>query len=270
MPHSLSIDPTTNHLTADYAKGAPQAILALGHKHPRVHCITSTVAQDISSDFILAVGANSSFTINVEEISELVAATNSLVINIGTLDSNRKAAILPAIQTAKEYAKPWILDPVSVHASNTRLQYARNLLEYHPAIVRGNALEIQKLANSNSPMAAQELALQYGCVVAQTGETDIITNGVKTLMIGNGHPMQTRISAMGCATTAFIACFMAIDHDAFDAAVQALLIIGVAAELAANQSFGPGSMHINLLDAIYTINEQNLARYGHIVELAGQ
>ena len=89
-------------------------------------------------------------------------------------------------------------------------------------------------------------------------------------MIGNGHPMQTRISAMGCATTAFIACFMAIDHDAFDAAVQALLIIGVAAELAANQSFGPGSMHINLLDAIYTINEQNLARYGHIVELAGQ
>ena len=270
MPHSLSIDAKHNHLTADYAKGASQAMLALSHKRPRVHCVTSTVAQDISSDVILAVGATSSFTISLEEITELVAATNSLVINIGTLDSNRRAAIMPAIQTATEYTKPWILDPVSVHASNTRLQYARKLLDYRPAIVRGNALEIQKLANSKNPMAAQELALQYGCVVAQTGETDIITNGVKTLMIANGHSMQTRISAMGCATTAFIGCFMAIDHDAFDAAVQALLIIGVAAELAANKSFGPGSMHMNLLDSIYTINEQTLARYGHVVELAGQ
>ena len=268
MPHSLTIDAKNNILTANYAKGAAQAMLALGHKRPRIHCITSTVAQDISSDVILAVGATSSFTISVEEICELVAATNSLVVNIGTLDSNRRAAIIPAIQTATEYAKPWILDPVSVHASNTRLEFARGLMEYHPSLVRGNALEIQKLANSNSPMAAQELALQYGCVVAQTGETDIITNGVKTLMIANGHPMQTRISAMGCATTAFIACFMAIDHDAFDAAVQALLIMGVAAELAATKSFGPGSMHMNLLDSIYTINEQILARYGHVVELA--
>jgi hydroxyethylthiazole kinase len=268
MPHSLSLDSKHNQLTADYAKGAAEALLALSHKRPRVQCITSTVAQDISSDVILAVGAASSFTISVEEISELVAATNSLVVNIGTLDANRRAAITPAIQTATEYGHPWILDPVSVHASNTRLEYARSLLEFHPSIVRGNALEIQALANSTSPMAAQELALQYGCVVAQTGETDIITNGVKTLMIANGHPMQTRISAMGCATTAFIACFMAIDHDAFDAAVQALLIMGVAAELAATKSFGPGSMHMNLLDSIYAINEQTLTRYGHVVELA--
>jgi hydroxyethylthiazole kinase len=103
--------------------------------------------------------------------------------------------------------------------------------------------------------------------VAQTGETDLETNGVKTIMIANGHEMQTRISAMGCATTAFMACFMAVDHDAFDAAVQALLTMGVAAELAANKSLGPGSMHMNLLDSIYAINEQTLSRYGHVLEL---
>ena len=128
-------------------------------------------------------------------------------------------------------------------------------------------MEIKALAGTSSPMAAQELALQQGCVVAQTGETDLVTNGVKTIMIANGHQMQTRISAMGCATTAFMACFMAVDHDAFDAAVQALLTMGVAAELAANKSSGPGSMHMNLLDSLYTINEQTLARYGHVLEL---
>jgi hydroxyethylthiazole kinase len=61
---------------------------------------------------------------------------------------------------------------------------------------------------------------------------------------------------------------MAVDHDAFDAAVQALLTMGVAAELAANKSFGPGSMHMNLLDSLYTINQQTIARYGHVLEVA--
>ena len=267
MPHSISIDTSHNQLTAECATRAYQTMQAIGQKRPRVHCITSTVAQDISSDMILAIGAISSFTISIDTINELVSNTNALVVNIGTLDNNRRAAIMPAIQTASERHIPWILDPVSVHASPSRLEYAKSLLDYHPSVIRGNALEIQKLANSNSPMAAQELARQYGCIVAQTGETDLVTNGEKTYMIANGHVMQTRISAMGCATTAFIACFMALDHDAFDASVQALLIMGVSAELAATKSFGPGTMTINLLDAIYGIDQATLSRYGHVVAL---
>jgi|TARA_B110001469_G_scaffold123319_1_gene135167 hydroxyethylthiazole kinase len=267
MPNSLSTSARQNQLTTHYAKGAAEALSALSRKRSRVHCITSTVAQDISSDVILAVGAGSCFTIGVEEITELVSVTNSLVVNIGTLDSNRKAAIRPAIQAANDYSKPWVLDPVSVHASKKRCAYAMELLHFRPHVIRANAMEIKALAGSSSPMAAQDLALQQGCVVAQTGETDLVTNGVKTIMIANGHEMQTRISAMGCATTAFMACFMAVDHDAFDAAVQALLTMGVAAELAANKSLGPGSMHMNLLDSIYAINEQTLSRYGHVLEL---
>jgi len=267
MSNSLSISAHQNQLTAHYAKGAAEALAALSRKRSRVHCITSTVAQDISSDVILAVGAGSCFTLGVEEITELVAVTNSLVVNIGTLDANRKAAIRPAIQAANDYAKPWVLDPVSVHASKKRCAYAVELLQYRPQVIRANAMEIKALAGTSSPMAAQELALQQGCIVAQTGETDLITNGVKTIMVANGHAMQTRISAMGCATTAFLACFMAVDHDAFDASVQALLTMGVAAELAATKSFGPGSMHMNLLDTLYAINEQTLARYGHVLEL---
>ncbi len=267
MPNSLSSNLRQNQLTAHYAKGATEALTALRTRRSRVHCITSTVAQDISSDVILAVGGSSSFTLGAEEIAELVAVTNSLVVNIGTLDETRKSAIRLALQSANDFSKPWILDPVSVHASKKRCLYAQQLLQFRPRVIRANAMEIKALAGSSSPMAAQELALQYGCVVAQTGETDLVTNGVKTIMVANGHEMQTRISAMGCATTAFMACFMAVDHDGFDAAVQALLTMGVSAELAANKSLGPGSMHMNLLDSLYAINEATLARYGHVLEL---
>ena len=129
-----------------------------------------------------------------EEITELVSVTNSLVVNIGTLNSNRKAAIRPAIQAANDYAKPWILDPVSVHASKKRCAYAVELLQHRPQVIRANAMEIKALVGSSSPMAAQELALQQGCVVAQTGETDLITNGVKTIMIANDHEMPSKPS----------------------------------------------------------------------------
>ena len=112
MPNSLSSNLRQNQLTAFYAKGAIEALTALSKKRSRVHCITSTVAQDISSDVILAIGAGSSFTLGTEEITELVAVTNSLVVNIGTLDNNRKNAIRAALQAANDYSKPWILDPV--------------------------------------------------------------------------------------------------------------------------------------------------------------
>ena len=80
-----------------------------------------------------------------------------------------------------------------VHASKTRCAYAKELLQHRPHLIRANAMEIKALVGSSSPMAAQELALQQGCVVAQTGETDLATNGVKTIMIANGHAMPCKL-----------------------------------------------------------------------------
>lgn len=252
---------TTRH----YARQTAQALAAMVTKRPRVHCITNTVAMDFTADILMAVGAHPSMTMGLEEISEFVMSANSLNINIGTLDSQRRAVMVQAVQTALDYQKPWILDPVSVHASDHRCDFAHELISMSPTVICGNVAEIRRLANDNGPHAAQILARQSGAVVAQTGETDLVTDGQRTLMIANGDPMQTRVSAMGCATNALIAGFMALDHDAFDAAVEALLALGVAAEQAVLRASGPGSLHMFLLDEIYQLNEQTLSSQGHIV-----
>ena len=255
-------DPAT---TAHYAQQTAQALDAMVRKRPRVHCITNTVAMEFTADILMAVGAHPSMTMGQEEIAEFVASANSLNINIGTLDSQRRAVIVPAVETALDFQKPWILDPVSVHASDSRCGFAQELITMSPTVICGNIAEIRTLAGSDSPHAPELLARQSGAVVAQTGETDVVTDGTRTVMIANGDPMQARVSAMGCATNALIAAFMALDHDAFDAVVEALMALGVAAEQAVARATGPGSFHMYLLDELYKLNQPMLQSRGHIV-----
>jgi hydroxyethylthiazole kinase len=249
----------------DYANSCAAMLEAIAQSQPRIHCITNSVAMDFSSDVLLAVGARVSLTLGKDEIQEFVAKCDSLSVNIGTLDVTRKAVIEPAIETALYYHRPWVLDPVSVHVSETRCQYARTLLEYNPTVIRGNAAEIKALVGQDTPDAAWLLAQQTGAIVAQTGQSDIITDGHQALMIANGHPMQTYVTAMGCAATAFIASFLATNRRPFDATVQALLAFSIAGELAVKKSNGPGSLHTHILDNLYSLDKPTLERYAHIL-----
>jgi hydroxyethylthiazole kinase len=249
----------------DYAHSCAAMLDTIAQSQPRVQCITNSVAMDFSSDVLLAVGARISLTLGREEIQEFVAKCDSLSVNIGTLNIDRKAAIEPALETALYHHRPWVLDPVSVHISKTRCQYARTLLEYNPSVIRGNTAEIKALAGIDSPEAPWVLAQQTGAIIAQTGQSDIITDGKKALMIANGHLMQTCVTAMGCAATAFIATFLAVNRRPFDATVQALLAFSIAGELAVKKSQGPGSLHTHILDTLYHLDKKTLERHAHIL-----
>lgn len=252
----------------DYANSCAAMLTAIAQSQPRVHCITNSVAMDFSSDVLLAVGARVSLTLGKDEIREFVAKCDSLSVNIGTLDVARKAVIEPAIETALYHNRPWVLDPVSVHISETRCQFARTLLEYNPTVIRGNAAEIKALAGCDTPDAPWVLAQQTGAVVAQTGQSDIVTDGKQALMIANGHAMQTRVTAMGCAATALISAFLATNNRAFDATVQALLAYSIAGELAVEKSAGPGSLHTHILDRLYSLDKATLEQHAHILTCA--
>jgi hydroxyethylthiazole kinase len=249
----------------DYARSCAKMLSTIANQQPRVHCITNTIAMDFSSDMLLAAGARVSLTLGCDEIQEFVANSDSLSVNIGTLDAPRKAAIGPAIITALDFQRPWVLDPVSVHVSDKRCEYARSLLVYKPTVIRGNIAEIKALLGRDTPDAPWLLAQQTGAIVAQTGQADIVTDGKQALMIANGHLMQTRVTAMGCAATALIATFVAVNRRAFDATVQALLALSVAGEIAANKSDGPGSLHANILDTLYGLNKETLEQYANIL-----
>lgn len=250
----------------EYARRTVEALNAIDRKKPRVHCITNTIAMDFTANILLAVGAHPSMTLGGDEIADFIAVASSLSVNIGTLDNQRRSVIPKAIQTALDYNKPWILDPVSVHVSPHRLGFARELCEMNPAVICGNQDEIKALSGGKDLCAARELANKTGAVVAQTGEVDLVTDGVRSLMISNGHKMQTRLSGIGCATTALIAAFLAVDHDYLDAAVQAVLAMGVAGEKSADSARGPGSLHMNLLDTIYSLDYETLNLCAKVID----
>ncbi|WP_417228263.1 hydroxyethylthiazole kinase [Amphritea sp.] len=260
---TFDIEPQSN---IDYARSCAAMLATIVSQKPRVQCITNTVAMDFTSDILMAVGARPSLTMGIDEIREFVASSDGLSINIGTLDSARKMAIKPAIETALDYQRPWVLDPVSVQASNTRCDYARELLELKPTVIRGNSAEIKALLGQDTPEAASLLAQQTGAVVAQTGDTVLVTNGNTTLVIANGHHLLTRVSAIGCAATALIATFLSVNRRAFDATVQALLAISVASEIAAQRANGPGSLQMHILDTLYGLNQEQLESRCHLLK----
>ena len=80
---------------------------------PRVHCITNAVAQTFTANMLLAAGAVPSMTIAPAEIGAFVARADGLLVNLGTFDTERRAAVDVAIEAAGERV-PWVLDPVFI------------------------------------------------------------------------------------------------------------------------------------------------------------
>jgi hydroxyethylthiazole kinase len=63
---------------------------------------------------------------------------------------------------------------------------------------------------------------------------------------------------MGCAASALISACLAVEPDAWHATVAGLLVVGVAGELAAAKSQGPGSFAVTILDELHNLDGQTL------------
>ena len=203
----------------------------------------------------LAAGGTPSLTIAPEEITAFASRADALLVNLGTLDGDRRAAIPWGIAAAKAQGKPWVLDPVFVDASPARLELARLCLAGTPCVLRCNRAEFAALAGE--PAVSDSLtryAAAAGCTVALTGPTDEVADGERFVAIANGHPLMARVTAMGCAATALVAAFAALERDGFVAAAAALLAVGVAAEVAAEAAAGPGSFAPAFLDALHGLD----------------
>lgn len=253
-----------------YADNCADRLVAISRCAPRVHCITNAVAMTYTANMLLAVGAIPTLSMAVGEITDFVTGASSLSINIGTLDAQRRIAIEQAINVAMEQGKPWVLDPVLVNCSTARYRYAEGLLRYKPSVIRGNATEIAVLAGLETDEAPRALARSAGSIVVQTGPSDIVTSGRHTLAVANGHPIMTRVTAMGCAASALIGAFLAVENDPLAAAAQAMLALCVAGEIAAESASGPGTLQVRILDELYRLDGATLAQRSRISELTQQ
>ena len=240
---------------------------------PVVHNITNYVVMNTTANALLAIGASPVMAHAEEEVGEMTAIARSLVINIGTLSAPWISAMFKAGEAARRNAHPIILDPVGVGATTFRTATALELLaELAPAIVRGNASEIRALvyderstrgvdsahASEDAAKAADALSARYGCVVVTSGAVDLISSGGMTSRVFNGHPMMPRVTGMGCTASALTGAFAAVNPSARDAAVNAMAVMGIAGELAADQARGPGTFLVHFLDALYLLSESDI------------
>jgi hydroxyethylthiazole kinase len=65
---------------------------------------------------------------------------------------------------------------------------------------------------------------------------------------------------MGCTATAVTAAFAAVNADALQAAAHAMAVVGIAGEIAAERSAGPGSLQVNFLDVLYGLTEPEMRK----------
>ncbi len=241
-------------------------------RSPLVLNITNLVVMNTTANMLLALGASPLMAHATEELDEMVSIADSLVLNIGTLDQHWLSAMQQAQSIALQQQKPIVLDPVGAGASLMRTQAAQQILETGITILRGNASEILALTDSSfhargvdsqhssahAIQAAQHLSQQYNCCVVISGRSDYICSSDSTLCVTGGDEMLTRITGMGCSATALIAAFAALDRTPMCAAIDAMTMMKIASEQAAASANGPGSFYTALLDAIYSITEDEL------------
>lgn len=250
---------------------------------PLVQNITNYVVMNNTANALLATGASPAMVHAVEEVEEFVAISRALVVNIGTLSPRWVEAMRLAAAGAAARGVPWVLDPVGAGATTYRTETAGELAGLHPAVIRGNASEIMVVAGAvgisgkgvdsahstqDALAPARALAARTGALVAMTGVVDYVTDGTRAVSIANGHPMMARVTGLGCTATALVGAFLAANDDPFAAAVSALAVLGVAGEIAAEQSPGPGSLQVHLLDALYRMDRDMLARRARIAEVS--
>ena len=69
---------------------------------------------------------------------------------------------------------------------------------------------------------------------------------------------MAKVTAMGCAASALVAACLAVEQDAWRAAAGALVMIGVAGEVAAAKADGPGSFAVAILDTLHNLDGPTL------------
>jgi hydroxyethylthiazole kinase len=152
-----------------------------------------------------------------------------------------------------------VLDPVFIERSPARAQFAQSLVGRKPAAVRLNHREFAALAGGDAAGAApRRFAKRHDTVVALTGTTDLVTDGERSAKVANGDALMGLVTAMGCAGSALVAAALAVERDRWRASIAALVALGVAGEMAAENTGGPGRFASWIIDALHGLDSSTL------------
>lgn len=223
-------------------------LAALRMRQPHIHAITSPVAQTLTANGLLALGAIPSLTINAGETGDFIRAADAVLLNLGMLDPARSEVLPLAAGCATRLGKPFVVDPVFAERSAPRRALAEALFAGGPGIVKLNPREAEAFAGRLPASAVQVV----------TGPVDEIRHGARKARLANGHPLLAQVTATGCLNGAILAACLAVEDDPFVAAIAGVSFLNIAAEIAASGAEGPGSFAVRLIDALAALDADAL------------
>lgn len=268
-----------------------KALHNLRDMNPLVHHITNYVTANDSANITLAIGASPIMADDIHEVRDVVTLSDSLVINLGTLNRRRLNSMMEAMKKANKLGIPVVLDPVGVGAIPYRRKIATDIMDKMDiAVVRGNLSEIKALYGfkiqtkgvdtsevistnkaelSGIKRFAKHFANKFDTVVAITGRIDVITNGKDLYLIKNGHEMMSKITGTGCMCTSLIGSYIAAGERYLYGTIAGVLSMGIAGEIGQErlmENESTGSLKMKLIDVIYNLSEEEILKRGKIYE----
>ncbi|MDM5316978.1 hydroxyethylthiazole kinase [Fictibacillus sp. b24] len=256
---------------------------------PLVHHITNNVTMNFLANGVLAAGGSPMMVHDAREVEEAVGVADALVLNIGTLDEPTAKSMILACRKAMQSGVPVVLDPVGIGLSAFRQEVVNEILSEYSQLkgvwprtiltICGNAAEIQFLAKGDWTgkgvdgeigglgsseedliKLASAAAKQTGCLIAMTGEKDVISDGEKSIILSHGDPMLAFVTGTGCFATSMVALYQANRKEArtqtlsiLNRTALAILMLTKAAEEAVKTAKGPGSFQQNLIDQLFVL-----------------
>lgn len=225
------------------AERAAENLTNIRSAKPLIHNITNFVVMNSTANVLLAAGASPVMAHAENEVEEMVSFAGALVLNIGTLTDSWLESMIKAGMKSSELGIPIILDSVGAGATALRTSAAKRIIEETSvSVICGNASEILSLQDESSETkgvdslhsvaeaaeTATMLAEELGTTLAITGPVDLVTDGRRGFNVANGHALMPYVTGTGCAATAVIGAFAAVDPDPVTATVTALAFFGLA------------------------------------------
>lgn len=258
---------------------ANKATTAVHSKSPLSHNMTNFVVQNFAANVALAVGASPIMANYGEEARDLSALGGALVVNMGSVTPEGLLNYKKAITAYNATGGPIVLDPVGAGATCVRRAALEELLGMgYFDLIKGNEREIMAVARASGftlDDASQQrgvdsgdslfdlkqraylvsrIALRERNVVLMTGATDVISDGIRTYAISNGHAYLGKITGSGCTLGTTLSAYLAAwPEDKLLAAVAGILHYEIAAEYAARRDDvkGPGTFVPAFIDELF-------------------
>lgn len=183
--------------------------------NPKIHYISDITKANDFAEVVRIFNGRSIMAYGIEEIHEITAESNSLVIGLETLDNGKILAMERALRIAKKREVPVLLDLSGVNLSLYRKNTALSFLNrYTIDLVKGTVEEVQALIRSqkrnrckkkNIKAEYRDFAIKNKVFLLVESEEYYITDGYSEFYIENNSENLNKKIEVGYVFTALLA-----------------------------------------------------------------